>query len=61
MFAAGGRNLYGLSPDGSAVFRNAGVPMEWTKIGGPAGAIYASRGCLLATNPKSHDLWLHEP
>lgn len=34
-----------------------GVPGQWTKVGGPAGAIFGGWAGLYATNPQSGDLW----
>jgi hypothetical protein len=58
MFAVGLNDdeLYGLSPDGSGVFKWTGQGEDWTKIGGPASAIFYG-GLLLATNPETGDIW----
>jgi len=56
--------LYGLSPDGSGVFRYEGAwntPEKWTKVGGAAGKIFAGgNGRLFATNPQTNDLMSYE-
>lgn len=51
-----GKNLYGLSPDGSGVWRYTGTPMKWDKIGGPASDIYGGGSGLFATNPQTGDI-----
>ena len=53
--------MYAIAEDGSAVFRYRGHPDHWDVIGGPADRIFAGPGCLCATNPDYHDLWLYEP
>lgn len=49
--------LYALSPDGSAVWRYDGTPMQWTKIGGAAKEIYGCVYGLFATNPDTGDIY----
>jgi hypothetical protein len=53
--------LYGLSPDGSAVYRYMGRPGEWEKVGGPAASISAGVEHLYATRPQNHELWALRP
>jgi hypothetical protein len=56
--------LYGLSPDGSGVFRYDGrwnAPQEWTRVGGAAGMIFAGgKGRLFATSPQTSNLMSFE-
>jgi len=54
-----GRNgvLYRLDPGGSGVFRYTRSSNQWTKIGGPADAIYAAGNVLYATSPGIGDLY----
>jgi len=54
--------LYGLSTDGSSVWRHDGsfgTPAQWTQIGGPAADICAGWREILATNPQTKDLWIY--
>jgi hypothetical protein len=56
--------LYGLAPDGSAVWRHDGsfsAPAEWTPIGGPAASICAGWKEVLAINPQTKELWIYVP
>ena len=56
--------LYGLSPDGSGVWRHDGsasVPWKWSPVGGAAGSICAGWREVLATNPQTKDLWIYVP
>jgi hypothetical protein len=48
--------LYGISPDGSAVYEYH-LDERWTRIGGPAGSVYAGGGRLLATDPDTGDIY----
>jgi hypothetical protein len=48
--------LYALSLDHSAVWQRVGMD-GWTRIGGPAGAIFAGPQGLFATNPVNGDLF----
>ncbi|MCZ4103019.1 DNA/RNA non-specific endonuclease, partial [Streptomyces sp. H39-C1] len=53
-FAVTGEHLYRLTPhDGIGEWHGD----TWTKIGGPAGHIYAGRAGLFATNPDTGDLY----
>ena len=56
--------LYGLSPDGSGVFRYDGswnAPIKWANVGGAAGKIFAGgNGRLFATSPQTNDLMSYE-
>ena len=54
---ANGGSLYGLAPDGSAVYRYDGAPGRWTKVGGPAKEVYGTRAGLVSTSPENGDLW----
>jgi hypothetical protein len=57
MFATDGVHLYGLSPDGSAVYRYDETPGNWVKVGGAAAEIYGGGGYLYATNPQTGDVY----
>jgi hypothetical protein len=59
-FVTVGKNLYGLSPDGSGVWRYTGTPMKWDKIGGPASEIYGGGSGLFATNPQTGDIYVYD-
>ncbi len=50
-------HLYGLSPDGQAVFRYNGVPYSWTKVGGPAAKLIGGGTSLYATSPATGDIY----
>ncbi len=56
--------VFGLSPDGSGVFRYKGSwnnLKNWMVVGGAAGKIFAGgEGRLLATNPQNDDLMSYE-
>jgi hypothetical protein len=54
---ANGGSLFGLAPDGGAVYRYDGTPGRWTKVGGPAKELYGTRAGLFATSPENGDLW----
>jgi hypothetical protein len=65
MFALDGNGrLYGLSPDGSGVYRYDGSWKElqkWTRVGDAAGKIFAGGNWrLFATNPQTGDLMSYE-
>jgi len=51
--------LYGLSPNGAAVYKWSGSGSTWTPWGGPAGWLYAGGTGLLATNPANGDVYLN--
>ncbi|WP_223183578.1 MULTISPECIES: M64 family metallopeptidase [unclassified Streptomyces] len=51
------RNICALTPSRNAVYRYDGSGTAWTKIGGPAGQLYAGGWGLVATNPSSGDLY----
>lgn len=56
--------LYGLSPDGSKVWRYDGslnTPDKWTQIGGAAAGICAGWKEVLAINPQTKELWIYMP
>ncbi|MGQ4364752.1 hypothetical protein, partial [Streptomyces sp. SAS_272] len=57
-FAVAGDTVYGLTPGRDAVYRYDGSGSSWTKIGGPAGQIYAGDWGygLVATSPSAGDL-----
>src|SRR5262249_348794 len=60
MFAIDDRSrLYGLTPDGSKIFRWTGQPDNWgTPVGTtPAGKIFAGGSVLCATSPDNASLW----
>ncbi|WP_251075751.1 M64 family metallopeptidase [Streptomyces sp. ISL-12] len=46
-----------LTPSRDAVYRYDGSGTSWTRIGGPAGQLYAGAWGLVATNPSSGDLY----
>ena len=51
--------LYGVSPDGSGVWRYDGLfgpPKAWAKIGGPAANLYARGLGVYATDPQTGDV-----
>lgn len=50
-------NICALTPARDAVYRYDGSGTSWTRIGGPAGQIYAGAWGLVATNPSSGDLY----
>lgn len=50
-----GGNLYALSPNKDGVHRWDGG--AWTKVGGPAGALYGGGAGLFATNPGTGDIY----
>jgi hypothetical protein len=52
--------LYGLSPDGSGVYRYSGTPNVWYQVGGPAAKLYAGTDTLYATNPTTGDIYRYE-
>ncbi len=54
-FGSDGR-VYRLAADGSGVYQYSGIPGQWTKIGGPATAIFAAETSLYATDPGVGDL-----
>ena len=52
--------LYGLSPDGSGVYRYDGLfgpPIAWIQVGGPAANLYARGLGVYATNPDTGDVY----
>jgi hypothetical protein len=52
--------LYGLSPDGSGVWRYDGLfgpPAQWIQIGGPAASLHARGYGVYATNPQTGDMY----
>ena len=49
-------DLYGITPDGTAVFKYLGIPYQWQKIGGPAAHLYAGRFSLYATDPNTGNI-----
>ncbi|GHH94538.1 M64 family metallopeptidase [Streptomyces capillispiralis] len=51
------KNICALTPSRNAVYRYDGSGTSWTKIGGPAGTLYAGGWGLVATNPSSGDLY----
>ncbi|WP_445045147.1 M64 family metallopeptidase, partial [Streptomyces sp. SAS_272] len=51
------KNICALTPGRDAVYRYDGSGSSWTRIGGPAGQIYAGAWGLVATNPSSGDLY----
>jgi Tectonin domain len=53
--AASAIPLFALSPDKTGVYEYDGS--SWTKIGGPAAAIYARNSNLFATNPTTGDVY----
>ena len=59
-FAVTDDKLYGLAPDGGAVYEYSGTPGHWTQVGGAAGHIYAGSSGLFATDPTTGDLWAYE-
>jgi hypothetical protein len=62
MFAADDwNNLYGLSNDGSIVWKYMGVPDDWEQIGGPAGEIYAAGKDLYIVSPHTRMLYHYVP
>ena len=58
MFAAtaDNLNLYGLSNDGSIIWKYMGVPDDWEQIGGPAAEIYACGNSLYHISPVQRNL-----
>jgi hypothetical protein len=56
--------IFGLSPDGSGVYRYEGSwknLRKWSRIGDAAGKIFAGgNGRIFATNPQTHDLMSFE-
>jgi hypothetical protein len=58
-FAVTKDNLYGLTPDGGAIYEYSGTPGRWTQVGGAASHIYAGLSGLFATNPETGDLWAY--
>jgi M6 family metalloprotease-like protein len=51
-------HVYGISPDGQAVYAWDGTPNQWRRIGGPAGQIFAGWDKqLFATNPQTGELY----
>ena len=55
-FAATDEGLFGLAPDGSAVFERHAKSGEWKAVGARAENIF-STNTLYAVNPDTHDLW----
>jgi hypothetical protein len=51
------KNICALTPMRDAVYRYDGTGASWTRIGGPAGQIYAGGWGLVATNPSTGDLY----
>ncbi|NEC92923.1 hypothetical protein, partial [Streptomyces sp. SID12501] len=49
--------IFGLSPDGSAIFQWTGNGTTWNKVGGAAGTLFAGGAGLFATNPTNGDLY----
>jgi hypothetical protein len=52
--------LYGISPDGSGVYRYDGLfgpPIPWIQVGGPAANLYARGLGVYATNPDTGDIY----
>jgi hypothetical protein len=52
-----GDHLYALASDKSSVWEWTGIGTVWTRIGGPASAIYAGGAGLFATDPNTGDIW----
>lgn len=55
--------LFGLSPDGSGVWRYDGLfgpPVPWIPIGGPASNLYARGFGVYATNPQTGDIHIFQ-
>ncbi|MER5278360.1 M64 family metallopeptidase [Streptomyces sp. NPDC002809] len=51
------KNICALTPTRDAVYRYDGSGTSWTRIGGPAGHLYAGTWGLVATNPDTGDLY----
>lgn len=51
--------LYGITPDGQAVWQYDNVPMKWHFIGDAANEIYAGGNRIIATNPQNGNLYLY--
>jgi N-acetylneuraminic acid mutarotase len=51
------KNICALTPTRNAVYRYDGSGTSWTRIGGPAGQLYAGAWGLVATNPSTGDLY----
>ncbi len=56
-FAVGGGSLYGVSPDGQAVYQYVGHGWRW--VGGATDKLYAGEGGLFRTLPGSGDLYIY--
>jgi hypothetical protein len=56
-FIVVGATLYGLSPDGSGVYRYNGTGTSWSNVGGAAREIFRCGTMLCGTNPDNLDLY----
>jgi hypothetical protein len=56
-FVTVGATLYGLSPDGSGIYRYSGAGTSWTRVGSPAREMLRCGAMLCATNPDTLDLY----
>jgi hypothetical protein len=52
-WVATNNHLYGLTPNGGAVFEYSGTPNVWYQIGGPAAKLFAGPNGLYATDPNT--------
>jgi hypothetical protein len=63
-FVVAGGGLYGISPDGSAIYGFKGTAGQWRQVGGAAQEIYGteqySAKALFATNPQSGDIYNYD-
>jgi hypothetical protein len=54
---AGGTRLYATNPDTGDIYRYEGVPMSWTKVGGPGSQFAANNSTLYGLSPDGSGVW----